>query len=66
MHVARTLIFWKVSQSLVARSITMVDHVNKSYSGLAWPMVLWIRSARVSGVIGTCADEQRFGSSSCW
>ena len=30
--------------------------------GLA--MALWIRSTRVFGVVDTCADGQRFGSSS--
>ena len=38
-------------------------HVKKSYNGLAWPMVLWTRSARVSGVVGTCADLQVAGDS---
>ena len=60
MRVARTLISWIASNTLVI----MVGHVRKSYSGLAWPMVLWTRSAQVSSVVGTCADGQRFESSS--
>ena len=40
-----------------------MGHVKKSYGGLAWPMVLWIRSARVSGIVSTYADGQRFESS---
>ena len=40
----------------------------KSHGGLAsWPTTtLWIRSTRVFGVVDTCADGQRFGSSSRW
>ena len=38
---------------MVAWSITMMGHVKKSYGELAWPMVLWTRSTRVSGIIGT-------------
>ena len=66
MHVARTLILisWTASHTLVAWSITMVGHVKKSYGGLAWPTVLWTHSARVSGVVGTLTDRQRFESSS--
>ena len=50
MCVARTLISWTASHTLVVWSITMVGHVKKSYGGLAWPspvwlMVLWTRSA---------------------
>ena len=66
MHMARTSIFWIASNTLVAWSILMMGHVKKSYGGLAWPMVLWTRSARVSGVVGTYADGQRFESSSRW
>ena len=58
MRVVTTLISWIASNTMVAWSITMVGHVKKSYGGLSWPMVLWIRSAQVSGVVGTCADGQ--------
>ena len=34
--------------------------LKKSYSGLAWPMVLWTRSTRVFGVVGTCVEGQIF------
>ena len=40
MRVSRTLISETVSYILVVWSITMVDHIKKSYGGLAWPMVL--------------------------
>ena len=136
MHVARTLISWTASNTLVVQSITMAGHVKKSYGGLArpgpawpgpawhgpawhgpawhspaqpgpawhclarpcpawlcpawpcpacpclacpcpacpcpacpspaWPTVLWTHSARVSGVVSTCADGQRFTSSCHW
>ena len=66
MRVARTLISWTASNILVAWSITMVDHVKKSYGGLAWPMVLWTCSAWASAVIGACADGQRFKFSNHW
>ena len=60
MRVTRMLIPLTASHTLVAWFITMVDYVKKSYGGLAWPMVLWTRSPRVSGVVDTCADGQRF------
>ena len=66
MCVARTLIFWTASHTLVLWSMTMVGHVKKSYGRLAWLMVLWTCSAQVSGVVGTCADGQRLESSSRW
>ena len=53
------------SNTLVAWSITIVSHVKKSYGRLARLMVLWTRSARISGVVGTCAYRRRFESSSC-
>ena len=62
----RILICWTVSNTLIAWSITMVGHVKKCYGGLACPMVLWTQSAWVSGVVSTCADWQRFWSSSWW
>ena len=62
MRVTRILISWIDSNTLVAWSITMVGHVKKSYGGLAWHMVLWTRSARVSGVVGICENGQRFKS----
>ena len=37
MCVARTLISWTASNTLVALSIIMAGHVKKSYGGLAWP-----------------------------
>ena len=43
-----------------------VGHIKKSYGGLAWPMVFWTHAARESGVVGTCADDQRFKFSSRW
>ena len=55
MRVARTSISCIASNTMVAWSITMVGHVKKSYGGLAWPMVLWTHSTRVSGVVGTYA-----------
>ena len=51
---------------LVAWSITMMGHVNKSYGGLTWSKLLWTCSAQVSGVVITCADGQRFKYSSRW
>ncbi len=36
----------------------------KSYCGLAWLTVLWTRSTWAYGVVDTCAEGQRFGSSS--
>ena len=45
MGVVRTLISWTASHTLVAWSITMVGHVQKSYGRLAWSTVLWTRSA---------------------
>ena len=52
---------------LVVQCITMVGRAkNGSYGGLAWPTALWTRSARVFGVVDTCADGQRFGPSSRW
>ena len=66
MRVARILISWTASRTVVAWSITMVSHVTKSYAGLARPMVFWTRSARVSGVVSTCADGQRFESLNQW
>ena len=55
IHVARILISWKASHTLVVWSITMVSHVKKSYGGLSWPcpawlMVSWTHSAQVSGM----------------
>ena len=45
----------------VVWSITMVGQVKKCYGGLAWPCpawpkVLWTHSARVFGIVSTCAD----------
>ena len=35
IRVARTLIFWTASHTLIAWSITMVRHIKKSYAN--WP-----------------------------
>ena len=68
MCLVKTLISRTPSHTLVVWSITMVGQVKKCYGGLAWPcpawpVVLWTHSARVSSIIGTCADGQRFESS---
>ena len=42
----------------------MVGHIKKSNSRLAWPMVLWTRTAQVSSIVDTYVEGQR--SSSCW
>ena len=66
MRVVSTSISWTASHTLVVWSIIMVGHVKKSYGRLAWPTMLWTRSARVSDVVGTCVDGQRFKSLNHW
>lgn len=53
-----------ISLSIVVQSI--VSLLRKSHGGLAWPTVLWSHSARVYGVVDVCAEEQSYGSSSCF
>ena len=64
MLVARILISWTASHTLVAWSSSRIGHVKKFYGELAWPMVLWTHTIQVFGVVGASADGQRFESSS--
>ena len=60
MCVARTLRSWKTSHTLTVYRLTMLGQARKLYSGLTWSTVLWTHLAQVFGVVGTCADGQRF------
>ena len=44
----------------------MVGRAKKSHGGFSCPTALWTCSTRVFSVVDTCADGQRFGSSSRW
>ena len=65
MHMAVT----EISENFTyLGSVVCNDHGSsqKVVPCIGLPTALWTHSARVFGVFDTCADEQRFGSSSRW
>ncbi len=64
MHMGRSSRSWRVSHALVAWCITVVGLTRKSFDGLALRTVLWTRSTRVYGVVGTFAGGQNSATSS--
>lgn len=53
-----------ISLPIVVQSIVSLPR--KSHGGLARPAVLWSPPARVYGVVDAWAEEQSYGSSSCF